>query len=122
MRDVIRDVCTRVEGGDNFSAALTSIPSFLIDCMSVWWTLAKGRLTRRNSRASGHVSREHRPAAQEGEIRDDVILPRSRNRDWHHHFSSHQGGAVFAEIFSGFGAKLPAPTQFLIDLSNVVKK
>jgi type IV pilus assembly protein PilC len=29
---------------------------------------------------------------------------------------------VFAEIFSGFGAKLPAPTQFLIDLSNVVKK
>jgi len=28
---------------------------------------------------------------------------------------------VFGEIFSGFGAKLPGPTQFLIDLSNVVK-
>ena len=26
MRDVIRDVCTRVEGGDNFSAALTKHP------------------------------------------------------------------------------------------------
>jgi len=26
MRDVIRDVCTRVEGGDNFSAALNKHP------------------------------------------------------------------------------------------------
>ena len=29
---------------------------------------------------------------------------------------------VFGDIYSGFGAKLPAPTQFLITLSNVVKK
>src|SRR5436190_519187 len=29
---------------------------------------------------------------------------------------------VFGDIFSGFGAKLPAPTQILIDTSNVVKK
>jgi type IV pilus assembly protein PilC len=28
---------------------------------------------------------------------------------------------VFAEIFADFGAKLPAPTQFLIDLSNFVR-
>ena len=26
---------------------------------------------------------------------------------------------VFGEIFAGFGAKLPAPTQYLINLSNV---
>src|SRR5258705_5003988 len=26
MRDVIKDVCTRVEGGDNFSSALTKHP------------------------------------------------------------------------------------------------
>ncbi|MFA6547043.1 MAG: type II secretion system F family protein, partial [Limisphaerales bacterium] len=29
---------------------------------------------------------------------------------------------TFGEIFSGFGAKLPAPTQFLIDLSEWMKK
>ncbi|HVU23748.1 MAG TPA: type II secretion system F family protein [Opitutus sp.] len=29
---------------------------------------------------------------------------------------------VFAAMFSDFGAKLPAPTQFLIDLSNFLKK
>ncbi len=28
---------------------------------------------------------------------------------------------VFAEMFADFGAKLPAPTQFLIDLSNFLK-
>jgi type IV pilus assembly protein PilC len=29
---------------------------------------------------------------------------------------------VFGEIFRSFGAELPAPTQFLINLSNIVKK
>ena len=29
---------------------------------------------------------------------------------------------VFAAMFADFGAKLPAPTQFLIDLSNFMKK
>jgi type IV pilus assembly protein PilC len=29
---------------------------------------------------------------------------------------------VFGEIFSSFGAKLPGPTQFLINLSDIVKK
>jgi type IV pilus assembly protein PilC len=28
---------------------------------------------------------------------------------------------VFGEIYSGFGAKLPGPTQFLISLSNILK-
>ena len=28
---------------------------------------------------------------------------------------------VFAQIFADFGAKLPAPTQFLIDLSNFIR-
>src|SRR4029077_12242843 len=28
---------------------------------------------------------------------------------------------IFGEIFKDFGAKLPAPTQFLIDLSEVVR-
>ena len=28
---------------------------------------------------------------------------------------------VFGEIFADFGAKLPAPTQFLIDLSDFVR-
>lgn len=29
---------------------------------------------------------------------------------------------VFAKMFEGYGAALPAPTQFLIDLSNLMKK
>jgi type IV pilus assembly protein PilC len=28
---------------------------------------------------------------------------------------------VFSEVYSSFGAKLPAPTQFLIDLSNILR-
>jgi len=28
---------------------------------------------------------------------------------------------VFGDVYSGFGAKLPAPTQFLIDVSNFLK-
>src|SRR4029079_18006222 len=29
---------------------------------------------------------------------------------------------VFGEIFASFGAALPAPTQYLINISNIVKK
>ena len=42
----------------------------------------------------------------------------TRRRDRHHHFPARQSRAGVRRYFQSFGAKLPAPTQMLINISN----
>src|SRR5208337_3223070 len=41
MRDIIKDVCSRVEGGDSLSEALQKHPMALTDFTCAWWPPAR---------------------------------------------------------------------------------
>ncbi|MEO8425718.1 MAG: type II secretion system F family protein [Verrucomicrobiota bacterium] len=123
MRDVIRDVCTRVEGGDNFSAALNKHPK-VFDRLYVCMVDAGekgGLLAEILSRLATYLENTARLRKK---VKSAMMYPTAVTviAICITTFLLIKVVPVFAEIFSGFGAKLPAPTQFLIDLSNVVKK
>src|SRR5258706_14293789 len=123
MRDVIRDVCTRVEGGDNFSAALQKHPK-VFDRLYVCMVDAGekgGLLAEILSRLATYLENTARLRKK---VKSAMMYPTAVTviAIGITTFLLIKVVPVFAEIFSGFGAKLPAPTQFLIDLSNVVKK
>ena len=123
MRDVIRDVCTRVEGGDNFSAALHKHPK-VFDRLYVCMVDAGekgGLLAEILSRLATYLENTARLRKK---VKSAMMYPTAVTviAIGITTFLLIKVVPVFAEIFSGFGAKLPAPTQFLIDLSNVVKK
>jgi type IV pilus assembly protein PilC len=105
MRDVIRDVCARVEGGDNFSAALQKHPKVftkLYVCM-VDAGEKGGLLAEILARLATYL--------------ENTIIAIGITI-----FLLVKVVPVFGEIFSGFGAKLPAPTLFLINVSNFVQR
>ena len=123
MRDVIRDVCTRVEGGDNFSSALHKHPK-VFDRLYVCMVDAGekgGLLAEILARLATYLENTARLRKK---VKSAMMYPTAVTviAIGITTFLLLKVVPVFAEIFSGFGAKLPAPTQFLIDLSNVVKK
>jgi type IV pilus assembly protein PilC len=123
MRDVIRDVCTRVEGGDNFSSALHKHPK-VFDRLYVCMVDAGekgGLLAEILARLATYLENTARLRKK---VKSAMMYPTAVTviAIGITTFLLIKVVPVFAEIFSGFGAKLPAPTQFLIDLSNVVKK
>ncbi|MEW6302552.1 MAG: type II secretion system F family protein [Verrucomicrobiota bacterium] len=123
MRDVIKDVCTRVEGGDNFSDALRKHPK-VFDKLYVSMVDAGekgGLLAEILARVATFL--ENR-ARMNKKIKSAMMYPTAVTcvAIGITIFLLVKVVPVFGEIFSGFGAKLPAPTQFLIDLSDFVKK
>jgi len=42
--------------------------------------------------------------------------------DFHYDLPAGESRPHLQEVYEGFGAKLPGPTQFLMDLSEIVKK
>ena len=123
MRDVIRDICARVESGDNFSAALTKHPKTferlyvcMVDAGEKGGLLAEilGRLATYLENTV-RLQKKVKSAMMYPTIVTIVALTITC-------FLLVKVVPTFGEIFSGFGAKLPAPTQFLIDLSEWMKK
>src|SRR5678815_1347461 len=116
MRDVIKDVCVRVESGDSFSQALVKHPKVfnrLYVCM-VDAGEKGGLLAEILARLATYLENTARlrkkvKSAMMYPIVVTVIAIGITT------FLLIKVVPVFAEIFSGFGAKLPAPTQFLID-------
>src|SRR5512136_1132460 len=122
MRDVIRDVCSRVESGDSFSEALAKHPkafSRLYVCM-VGAGENGGLLAEILARLAVYLENAARlrkkvKSAMMSPIVVTVVailiticllikvVP------------------VFGEIFKSFNSALPAPTQYLIDLSRFVQ-
>src|SRR6266699_2232546 len=123
MRDVIKDVCTRVESGDSFSEALQKHPkafSRLYVCM-VSAGEKGGLLAEILARLATYLENSARlrkkvKSAMMYPIVVTVVAILITI------FLLVKVVPVFGEIFASFGAKLPAPTQFLIDVSNLVKK
>src|SRR2546423_910041 len=123
MRDVIRDVCTRVEGGDSFSEALQKHPEVftrLYVCMVAAGEKG-GLLAEILARLATYLENAARLRKK---VKSAMMYP-----------TVVTVVAILITIFllvkslpfSGefsqtSAANLPAPTQFLIDISNLVKR
>ena len=123
MRDVIKDVCTRVEGGDSFSEALQKHPkAFSRLYVSMVAAGEKGGLLAAIlARLATYLENTARLRKK---IKSAMMYPTAVTivAIGITIFLLVKVVPVFGEIFTGFGAKLPVPTQFLINLSNVVKQ
>src|SRR5579863_10476714 len=122
MRDIIKDVCTRVEGGDGFSEALVKHPKAfnkLYTCM-VGAGEKGGLLAEILSRLATYLENTARLRRK---VKSAMMYPCVVTvvAIGITIFLLVKVVPVFGDIFDSFGAKLPAPTLFLIKLSNIVK-
>ncbi|HKI69822.1 MAG TPA: type II secretion system F family protein [Verrucomicrobiae bacterium] len=122
MRDVIKDVCTRVEGGDSFSEALQKHPKVfnrLYVCMVAAGEKG-GLLAEILARLAVYLENTARLRKK---VKSAVMYPTVVTvvAICITTFLLVKVVPVFGEIYSGFGAKLPGPTLFLVGLSNIVK-
>jgi type IV pilus assembly protein PilC len=122
MRDVIRDICARVEGGDSFSEALQKHPkafSRLYVCM-VSAGEKGGLLAEILARLATYLENSARLRKK---VKSAMMYPTVVTvvAILITIFLLVKVVPVFGEIFSSFNAKLPAPTMYLVMLSNFVK-
>lgn len=122
MRDVIKDVCTRVESGDSFSEALGKHPKvFNRLFVSMVSAGEKGGLLAEilarlatYLESTARLRKKVKSAMMYPTIVTVVAVGITT-------FLLVKVIPVFGEIYDGFGATLPAPTQFLINLSHIVR-
>src|SRR6266704_3941895 len=119
MRDVIKDVCTRVESGDSFSEALQKHPkafSRLYVCMVAAGEKG-GLLAEILSRLAVYLENAARLRKK---VKSAMMYPTVVTvvAILITVFLLVRVVPVFGEIFQSFQAALPAPTQYLINLSN----
>ena len=123
MRDVIRDVCARVEAGDSFSEALEKHPKAfnrLYVCM-VGAGEKGGLLAEILARLAVYLENTARLRKK---VKAAMMYPTVVTvvAILITVFLLIKVVPVFGEIFSSFNATLPTPTLYLIKISNVVKK
>ena len=123
MRDVIRDVCTRVEGGDSFSEALQKHPKVF---NRLYYSMVSagekgGLLAEILARLAVYLENAARLRKK---VKSAMMYPTivSIVAILITSFLLVKVVPVFGDIYSGFGAKLPGPTLFLVNVSTVVKK
>jgi type IV pilus assembly protein PilC len=122
MKDVIRDVCARVESGDSFSEALTKHPKVFNKLYVAMVSAGEkgGLLAEILARLATYLEntarlrRKVKSAMMYPTVVTVVAILITL-------FLLVKVIPVFGEIYSGFGAKLPAPTLFMIKLSEFVK-
>src|SRR5688572_21751160 len=122
MKDVIKDVCSRVEGGDSFSEALVKHPKVfnrLYVCMVAagekGGLLAEilGRLATYLENTA-RLRKKVKAAMMYPTVVTIVAIGITI-------FLLVKVVPVFGDVYKGFGAKLPGPTQWLINLSKLVQ-
>src|SRR5437867_3613691 len=122
MRDVIRDVCTRVECGDSFSQALVKHPKVFNKLYVSMVDAGEkgGLLAEVLARLATYLENTARLRKK---VKSAMMYPTAVTiiAIGITIFLLVKVVPVFGEIYSGFGAKLPGPTQFLINISNVLK-
>ncbi len=122
MRDIIHDVCARVEGGDSFSEALGKHPKAfnrLYVCM-VGAGEKGGLLAEILARLAVYLENTARLRKK---VKSAMMYPTVVTvvAILITIFLLVKVVPVFGEIFASFNAALPAPTQYLINISNLVK-
>src|SRR3954464_3025162 len=122
MRDVIKDVCSRVEGGDSFSEALQKHPktfSRLYVCMVAAGERG-GLLAEIMSRLATYLENTARlrKKVKSAMMYPTVVTVIAIGITI---FLLVKVVPVFGEVYKGFGQALPGPTQTLIHISNAVR-
>jgi type IV pilus assembly protein PilC len=122
MRDVIRDICARVENGDSFSEALQKHPKTfnrLYVCMVAAGEQG-GLLAEILARLATYLENTARLRKK---VKSAMMYPTVVTvvAILITIFLLVKVVPVFGEIFSSFNAKLPAPTMYLVMISNFVK-
>ncbi len=123
MRDVIRDVCSRIEGGDGFSVALLKHPKIfnrLYVCM-VDAGEKGGLLAEILARLATYLENTARLRKK---VKSAMMYPTAVTviAISITIFLLIKVVPVFGEIFAGFGAKLPTPTLYLIKTSEFLQR
>jgi type IV pilus assembly protein PilC len=122
MRDVIRDVCTRVESGESFSEALQKHPkAFSKLYVSMVAAGEKGGLLAEilarlatYLESSARIRRKVKTAMMYPIVVSAAAIGISI-------FLLVKVIPVFKDVYQSFGAKLPLPTQFIISLSDLMR-
>ena len=122
MRDTIKDVCARVEGGDSFSEALGKHPKTfnkLYVCM-VGAGERGGLLSEILARLATYLEMT---AKLRKKVKSAMMYPSAVTivALGIVVFLLVKVVPVFGDVYKGFGSRLPAPTQFLIDVSEFVQ-
>jgi type IV pilus assembly protein PilC len=122
MRDVIKDVTTRVEGGDSYSEALQKHPKvFSRLYFSMVGAGEKGGLLAEIlARLATYLENTARLRKK---VKSALMYPTAVTvvAIGITTFLLVKVVPVFASIFTDFGGKLPTPTQYLINVSNFMK-
>jgi len=122
MRDVIKDVCVRVESGDSFSEALGKHPKVFNKLYVSMVSAGEkgGLLAEILARLATYLENTARLRKK---VKSAMMYPCivTLVAIGITMFLLIKVIPVFGEIYTGFGSKLPGPTQFLIDLSNFVR-
>ena len=123
MRDVIRDVCTRVESGESFSEALQKHPKTF---NRLYYSMVSagekgGLLAEILSRLATYLENAERLRKK---VKTALMYPSAVTivAISITVFLLVKVVPTFKEVYAGFGAQLPGPTQLMINLSDLVKR
>ncbi|MDE3067495.1 MAG: type II secretion system F family protein [Verrucomicrobiota bacterium] len=119
MRDVIHDICVRVESGENFSEALHKHPKTFNKLYTSMVSAGErgGLLAEILARLATYVENTARLRKK---IKTAMMYPTMVcvTAFGITIFLLVRVIPVFKDVYQGFGARLPAPTQLLIDVSD----
>ena len=122
MRDVIKDVCTRVEGGDSFSDSLGKHPKVFSRLYVSMVSAGEkgGLLAEILARLATYLENT---ARLQKKVKSALMYPTIVTivAIGITIFLLVKVIPVFGEVYNGFGAKLPGPTLALINLSKFVQ-
>ena len=122
MRDTIRDICTRVESGESFSEALTRHPKAFnrLYIAMVGAGEKGGLLSEILARLATYLENTERLRKK---VKTALMYPTTVTivAIGITIFLLVKVIPVFKDVYSGFGAKLPAPTQVLMDISDALR-
>jgi type IV pilus assembly protein PilC len=123
MRDVIRDVCSRVESGESFSEALQKHPKTF---NRLYYSMISagekgGLLAEIMARLATYLENTERLRKK---VKTALMYPTAVTvvAIVITTFLLVKVIPTFKDVYTGFGAKLPGPTQVLMDLSDLVKQ
>ena len=122
MRDVIRDVCSRVESGESFSEALQKHPKTF---NRLYYSMISagekgGLLAEIMARLATYLENTERLRKK---VKTALMYPTAVTvvAIVITTFLLVKVIPTFKDVYTGFGAKLPGPTQVLMDISDLVK-
>ena len=122
MRDVIKDICTRVESGESFSEALAKHPKAFNKLYVAMVSAGEkgGLLAEIMARLATYLENTDRLRKK---VKTAMMYPTTVSvvAIGITIFLLVKVIPVFKDVYEGFGAKLPAPTQFLMDISDLLR-